>query len=194
MTRLPLVLLLAAGTAAGTAQAQSVEQRLGDLRLATAVRLALVADPATRALDVEVTAEGGAVRLSGRGASDAARVAQGVHGVRSVDGVARGPVGAAPADAPGTRPAATSEPPSAPPAVRLPAAPRADAPRVDAPRADAPRVEASAEAAPILHTVSRGDTLFSLARRYATTVEALRQFNGLGPRDGIEIGRRLRVR
>ena len=183
MTRLALVFLLTAGSA----QAQSVEQRLDDLRLAAAVRLALVADPSTRALDVEVVAEGGAVRLSGRSAASAARVAQGVPGVRSVDGIALGtqspsePPSGSPSESPVTTPAERPDRPAEAPRGGWGSAP-------DAPPA-APRAEV-----PVSHTVARGDTLFSLARQYRTTVEALRALNGLGPRDGIELGRRLRVR
>ena len=43
------------------------------------------------------------------------------------------------------------------------------------------------------HTVEPGDTLFSLARRYGTTVEALLQLNGLRSPD-IRAGDRLRLR
>jgi len=43
-----------------------------------------------------------------------------------------------------------------------------------------------------IHTVERGDTLFSIARRNGTTVEALVEVNGLGSRDAtLGIGRRL---
>ena len=47
--------------------------------------------------------------------------------------------------------------------------------------------------APTFHAVERGDTLFDLARRYGTTVDALVRLNGLGS-TGIVAGRRLRVR
>ena len=42
------------------------------------------------------------------------------------------------------------------------------------------------------HTVRRGDTLFSLARRYNTTVDALRKLNNLKG-NKLAIGKRLRV-
>ncbi|HEX8385682.1 MAG TPA: LysM peptidoglycan-binding domain-containing protein, partial [Rubricoccaceae bacterium] len=168
---------------AAPSRAQSVDARLADLRLATAVRLALVADASTRALDVDVTAEGGAVRLAGADTGAAERVARGVAGVRSVNG--RGALGAAlPPDGP--LPAERVR--TGPPRVE---APSAGAPRAEAPRAEAPRAE---PAGPATHTVARGETLFSLARRYGTTVEALRRLNGLGPTGGIEVGRRLRLR
>jgi LysM repeat protein len=43
------------------------------------------------------------------------------------------------------------------------------------------------------HVVAKGDTLYSLARRYGLTVARLRQLNGLTA-DAINIGQRLRVR
>ncbi|NLC36024.1 MAG: LysM peptidoglycan-binding domain-containing protein, partial [Alcaligenaceae bacterium] len=42
------------------------------------------------------------------------------------------------------------------------------------------------------HTVKRGDTLYSLARRYGTTVQALRKLNNLKG-NKLAIGKRLRV-
>ncbi len=181
-----LLLLLAPAVS----RAQSVEARLADLRLATAVRLALVQDAETRALDVDVAAENGAVRLTGDGLAAAARIARGVSGVRSVNGQ-----GDAPAEATRAEPARAAAPVSAP-RVEVPA-PRAEAP-VSAPAAAprgawgaAPRAEAPAAET---HVVGRGETLFSLARRYDTTVEALRRLNGLSSTAGIEVGQRLRVR
>lgn len=174
-----LLLLVAA-----SAQAQSVDARLADLRLAAAVRLALVQNGATRGLDVDVTAQDGAVRLAGADAvnAEARRVARGVAGVRSVDGRV-----AAPGTAAASRPAADPARPEPPRAD----VPRAEPPRAETPRAAPPRPEPTG---PSAHTVAWGDTLSSLARRYDTTVEVLRRLNGLGPTDGIELGRRLRVR
>jgi LysM repeat protein len=43
------------------------------------------------------------------------------------------------------------------------------------------------------HVVVKGDTLFSLARRYNTSVQNLRQLNRLGSNE-IQVGQRLRVR
>ncbi|MEZ5289648.1 MAG: lytic transglycosylase [Vicinamibacterales bacterium] len=43
------------------------------------------------------------------------------------------------------------------------------------------------------HRVARGDTLGALARRYGTTVSALRAANGLGRRSTIRIGQPLRL-
>jgi len=48
-----------------------------------------------------------------------------------------------------------------------------------------------AEAADPVHVVTRGDTLYSLARRYGTTVYAIVQANGLRNSDWIYVGQRL---
>ena len=151
------VLALALVALAPAASAQ-VTARLADLRLATAVRLALVADARTRPLDLAVTARDGAVAVAGAvpppDQRAAAEVARRVPGVRSLSGLGAGDVAAAPTP-------------------------------VEA------RPERDVGAA--YHTVERGDTLFSLARRYGTTVEAIRSLNRL-PSSGIQIGQRLRVR
>jgi hypothetical protein len=44
-----------------------------------------------------------------------------------------------------------------------------------------------------IHTVIKGDTLFSLSRRYNTTVDRIRELNGL-PDNTIKIGQQLRIR
>ena len=159
---LALALLVAAPAGA------QVAERLDDLRLATAVRLALVGDTRTRPLDVDVVAQDGVVQVEGavpeadRPAVDA--VAREVPGVRAV----RRP--GEPLDAPGGR-------------VTIPPRPAASAP--------------APEAAPVggveHHVVERGDTLFSLARRYRTTVDEILRLNGLRS-PSIEVGQRLRVR
>ena len=43
------------------------------------------------------------------------------------------------------------------------------------------------------HTVKKGDTLSSIARKYGLTVQKLKKMNGL-KRDQINIGQRLKVR
>jgi LysM repeat protein len=48
-----------------------------------------------------------------------------------------------------------------------------------------------AEAADPAHVVQRGDTLYSLARRYGTTVSAIVQANGLRNSNWIYVGQRL---
>ena len=165
-------LLAAVLALAPVAQAQRVADRLDDLRLATAVRLALVEDARTRAVDVDVTARDGGVELSGdvpaASRATVAEVARSVPGVRVLGGL--GPVTDRVAPTPVRPRASEPEPPRR--AQASPPAPDAGA---------------------VYHTVERGDTLFSLARRYGTSVEAIRALNGSAS-DGIRVGQRLRVR
>ena len=173
MPRPALLVALLASTLAPSASAQ-VEARLADLRLATAVRLALVDDVRTRAFDLEVAARDGGVEVRGD-VPPALRptvgeVARAVRGVRVVGGeAASGGAGDVPA-----RP------------LLVQPAPSADPPRPATP-------EASRPDGPAVHTVEAGDTLFSLARRYGTTVAALLELNGMAAPD-IRVGQRLRVR
>lgn len=175
MRRLALAAFFAATLSASAPAAEAqVAGRLDDLRLATAVRLALVDDPRTRLLDVAVAAERGEVRVEGEvppaERRTALEVARAVPGVRMVVGL--GSIG----DAPAT------------PAVVLerPGPPRPTPPAETAPQAPAPD-------GPVYHEVRPGDTLFSIARRYGTTVEEVLRLNGR-PSSAIRVGERLRVR
>jgi LysM repeat protein len=72
-----------------------------------------------------------------------------------------------------------------------------DAPAVDVAVASQPITVppvAKVESAPekIIHRVKRGDTLFSIARRYDTTVEELKEWNRLRS-SAIQIGQRLTI-
>lgn len=161
-------LVLAASLAlplAAAAQPDPTAARLADLRLATAVRLALVSEVRTRPLDIDVTADAGTVALQGTLAPAdrlaAASVARAVPGVLRLAG-----------DADPVRPAAVTPREALPPAE--------------------PQVPLSSEVA-VHHTVSPGETLFSLARRYGTTVEAVVRLNRL-PDAAIRVGQRLRMR
>lgn len=60
------------------------------------------------------------------------------------------------------------------------------------PRPPDPLDEAPASQ-PVFHTVTAGETLFGLARRYGTTAERIKAWNSL-PSDQINTGQRLRVR
>lgn len=61
------------------------------------------------------------------------------------------------------------------------------------PRAvSAPMYTQRTSSGPIVHTVVAGDTLYSLSRRYGTTVENIRALNNLGTRE-IRTGERLRM-
>ncbi|WP_420456159.1 LysM peptidoglycan-binding domain-containing protein [Rubrivirga sp.] len=161
-----LALLLALLAPAASAQ---VAARLDDLRLATAVRLALVDDARTRALDVTVAARDGSVDVLGDVppllepiAADVARAVPGVRTLRGLGGDTAGP------------------------------ATRIDTRPPDRPARPAEPVRPS-DAGPLYHTVERGDTLFSLARRYGTTVDAIQRLNDR-TETGIRVGQRLRVR
>ncbi|MEL6614496.1 MAG: LysM peptidoglycan-binding domain-containing protein [Bacteroidota bacterium] len=164
MRALVLLFVLASGApvlAQEAAPARSVEAALADLRLATAVRLALVDDPRTRALDVTVTASGGVVAVDGIDdpgvQAAAAQIARGVSGVRALQGLG---------------------------VANLSPEASGDAPEVHVvPVREAPRV----------HVVRRGDTLYGIARRYETTLDALVELNRLRSTD-IRIGQRIRVR
>lgn len=173
---LALALVFCAAAPAASAQ---VSARLADLRLATAVRLALVDDVRTRALDLDVVARNGAVEVDGEIPAQDRRtvgeVARAVTGVRSLGGVG-----------------ALVEP--AGPVVSVPERPTGARPGTPERRPEAAQPDAERPASgPVYHTVGRGDTLFSLARRYDTTVEVIRDLNDLRGTD-IRAGQRLRVR
>ncbi len=44
-----------------------------------------------------------------------------------------------------------------------------------------------------IHTVSSGETLWEIARRYGTTIDSIRDLNGLGKSSRIRVGQKLRV-
>jgi membrane-bound lytic murein transglycosylase D len=70
-------------------------------------------------------------------------------------------------------------------------APAADAvPASAPPRPAARRVETASEK--VIHRVRRGDTLFSIARRYDTTVDELKEWNRLRS-NAIQVGQRLTI-
>ncbi len=169
MRALAAALLLAA--LAPAASAQRVADRLADLRLATAVRLALVDDVRTRALDVSVAARDGGVEVTGDvpalDRQAVADVARAVRGVRVLGGLGALTDRAAPT-----------------PIQRRPSETSASRPE---------RPPAQPASGAVYHTVERGDTLFSLARRYNTSVEAIQALNDRQS-DGIRVGQRLRVR
>ncbi|GAB5534954.1 MAG: hypothetical protein Rubg2KO_12030 [Rubricoccaceae bacterium] len=161
--RFMLLVALVSLFASSTVLAQSVPERLDDLRLATAVQIALVADPMTRPLDVGVVARRGIVELAseeGGRARDIVRVARTVPGVRSVSGLG------IEADAPVVPTVTVSDSPA--------------------------RAEPSGEAGPVYHTVQRGDTLFGLARQYDTTLDAILALNNRQS-TAIRVGERVRV-
>jgi len=76
-------------------------------------------------------------------------------------------------------PAPQAEPSAAPPEEPTPAPPVTEAPPSGGPA--------------LRHRVQRGETLFSIARRYRISVEALRQENGIGTGESLSAGRELRL-
>ncbi|MFG3208029.1 NlpC/P60 family protein [Streptomyces sp. NPDC048192] len=103
---------------------------------------------------------------------------------------------------PGPHDASAARPAAAP--IRLPARPDASAPaalRADhpAPAVGRPHAASRSAARPVTHHTARtirlrpGDTLWSLARRYGTTVAALQHTNHLGTSSLIYAGGRLNV-
>jgi membrane-bound lytic murein transglycosylase D len=46
---------------------------------------------------------------------------------------------------------------------------------------------------PFRYRVKRGDTLWSIAKRFGTTVDAIRKWNGLGAKSTIRAGQRLKL-
>lgn len=84
---------------------------------------------------------------------------------------------------------------SPPPVVRSPSRPVASAPKPK-PRPVAkptPKPKPKPEpAAARSHTVAKGDTLYSLSRRYGTSVSAIQKANGISGTN-IRIGQRLKI-
>jgi membrane-bound lytic murein transglycosylase D len=76
------------------------------------------------------------------------------------------------------------------PAVAVAAAPDDAVAASASARTPAPRAESTPER--VIHRVRRGDTLFSIAKRYDTTVEELKEWNRLRS-SAIQIGQRLTI-
>ncbi|ARA93790.1 hypothetical protein AWN76_011850 [Rhodothermaceae bacterium RA] len=148
---------------------RTVAERLQDASLAAYVRKALADDPRLRAFDFEAEAEAGVVTLFGHvdtpeQAARAAEVARRVPGVRQL----------------------TSELVVMSSPARLePGGP--------------PRAPGGTEAAPAeppsarYHTVASGESLWIIARRYDTSIRAIKRLNNLTS-NTVRPGQRLRVR
>jgi membrane-bound lytic murein transglycosylase D len=86
---------------------------------------------------------------------------------------------------------------TATPAVETPAIAsgpsKVDAVAASAPaRSGAPRAERAPAPEKVIHRVRRGDTLYSIAKRYDTTVEELKEWNRLRS-SAIQVGQRLTI-
>ena len=184
--------LLVALLAAAPVRAQgALSDRIEDLRRTATVRAALALEAQTRPYDVGVTTEGGVVTLVGvvgtMGARERAEaLARDVGGVRLVRNNLR--IEGQP-DVPVTRAATDGE------AAGRETEEEASEPEALAEeREPAPAEPLVPEVRTAYHTVGRGDTLYSVARRYGTTVPELQRLNNLRTPDAIRIGQRLRVR
>lgn len=88
----------------------------------------------------------------------------------------------------------TNNTPTPPPAPIKPEEPQSE-PRPSTPvvQPTAPVTTPPPAAAPVYHTVEKGDTLWNISQRYQTTVAAIRQLNSMA-NDNIQLGQRLRVK
>lgn len=178
-----LVLLMAAPV-----QAQrSLAERIEDLRRTSAVRSALVQNTETRAYDVVVRAEAGVVALTGlvptmgvrARIEEVTRAVPGVLAVRNdirLDGQPNTPV-LDPVTPRDPQEGALADEPVAAPTAASGLPPSGDAP-----------TEAT------YHVVQQDDTLYSISRRYGTSVEALQRLNGMGRSTTLNLGQQLRIR
>jgi LysM repeat protein len=66
------------------------------------------------------------------------------------------------------------------------------APTTEAPAAPAPPPASGSESY-VWHTVQRGETLYSIARRYGTSVSAITRMNGLSNPNQIYAGQKLKI-
>lgn len=62
--------------------------------------------------------------------------------------------------------------------------------KVEAPKTEAPKTPAQAET---IHTVTKGQTLSGIAKKYGTTVEALAAKNGIADPSKIKIGQKIKI-
>jgi len=65
-------------------------------------------------------------------------------------------------------------------------------PVAETPKA-APVAASTPSSTPVFHTVRKGDTAFSIAKKYGITVRQLQEWNGLSMDAGVAVGKRLKV-
>jgi membrane-bound lytic murein transglycosylase D len=67
------------------------------------------------------------------------------------------------------------------------------APVLEKPVSEPEVVEDKSSPLPLYHTVSAGETLFSISKKYGLTVEQLKSQNGIGSQNLITVGQKLRI-
>jgi murein DD-endopeptidase MepM/ murein hydrolase activator NlpD len=67
------------------------------------------------------------------------------------------------------------------------------APKAEAPKAEAPKPAPAVKAAENVHTVTKGQTLSGIAKKYGTSVEALAAKNGIADPSKISIGQKIKI-
>lgn len=166
--------------AASVCAQSTLADRLEGLRLESSVLLALAESAEMRGFDVTVEAAEGVVVLSGLVSAIGIRD----HVVELI------------AELPGVRVVRSTlrlegqpNQPLADPPVRL----GPDEMEIAAERPEELEPPETLEAGPNFYTVRRGDTLYGIARRHDTTVDALSQLNNLRS-TSLRVGRRLRVK
>ncbi len=164
---------------------RTLAQRLNDASLAANVKLALAEESALRAYNFETEARRGVVLLQGDVPSSreyalAEQVARRVEGVRGVENQIVAPELDLPSAAESVSVGNTGVGTQTP-AAKEPATPAA-----------APSEPAS-ESSEAYHTVASGESLWEIARKNGTTIDAIRRLNNLQG-DRIRPGQRLRVR
>lgn len=175
---------------------RSLKQKISDASLEAQVMLALVETRDLRAFDLEPVAVNGRIRLRGEVDTQAQReqaasVASGVDGVRSVSNQVTARQEPQIAEAPAT-PQDTSQerPPSVADAGRpgdQPSQEPAETP------SEPPAAEEDQQPQETFHTVRSGDNLWDIARQYDVSVAQIRRLNNLSS-NSIKPGDRLRVK
>lgn len=162
----------------------SVEERVEDAMLETRVLLALAQDEHVRDYSFDVQARSGTVYVRGDVASHfhaerVEAVAQEVDGVSAV-----------------VNEIVSEEAPPSPAAADTQQTDEEFLAGENTSTQEAPAEEPAEEAsepAQTFHTVRSGESLWTIARRYDTSVDALRRLNNMQS-DGLRPGQRLRVR
>jgi LysM repeat protein len=174
---------------------RSVAARLQDMSIAANVRMRLVDEANVNINQVSTIVDNGQVLLQGEVASAAQRqqaeqLAGQVDGVRQVVNRLSAPDAPPVADEPVQPDTTAVQPQTTPPSGAQPQVqqtpPAQPPPQTQTP----PQPQAPAEQ---YHTVASGDNLWTISRRYSTSIEQIRSLNSLAS-DNLRPGQRLRVK